>query len=241
MQVQKTLVFIFLGWLLLTGCGGGNNVPRPTPDLDVDRTPFIEAGCSGGWETCADQPAFSAFGCDRIQPAEPLLGGLGRPLAECWVIQRFDETSPALQEITQNQSYFHTRGCMLRIYVRYIVFVQGEFRLLKTPSDWLALGGPLDTPEKALSFALAATGLYADFTWKPDPGLIYYDQSAAEQTSVVAAGQGWRINLFRYQACGCGPHDTSRVDVFLTPDGALSLSEPRPLFRDPAEDGLCVD
>ena len=241
--VKKSLVLLSVLVLLAlcAGCGGVKVIPHPAPELKVDLSPFEQAGCAGDWEGCAAQPALAEFGCDRIQPAEDLLGGLGLPLAECWVMQRYDSQSPALQEIMESNAYFHQRGCLLPVFVRYIAYQDGTFRLLKTPADWLALGGPLDASDKALSYALAATGLYADFDLKYDSKLSYYTDSAIEQTSVEAAPQGWRINLFDYQFCGCGPHDTSRVDVGVGVDGSLTLGEAQPLFRDPAEDGLCVD
>ncbi len=241
--MKKSLVVLSVMVLLAlsAGCGGVKVIPHPAPDLKVDFSPFEQAGCAEDWESCAAQPALAEFGCDRVQPAEDLLGGLGLPLAQCWIRQRFDGSSPALQEITENKAYFHRLGCMLPVYVRYIAYQDGAFRLLKTPADWLALGGPLDTPDKALSYALAATGVYADYTLQVDPKLAYYTDSAIEQTSVEETAQGWRINLFDYQFCGCGPHDTSGVDVTLTKDGQLTLGEAQPLFRDPAEDGLCVD
>lgn len=111
---------------------------------------------------------------------------------------------------------------------------------LATQKEFATFFAPIDSPEEALSFALAATGYsaYSQFDTLPD---FRFFSDTLESTRVEQDNAGYKVNLFYYQLCGCGPHTTSVVDVQVRKDGSLEIGELKKLYEDPTQDGLCVD
>ena len=50
--------------------------------------------------------------------------------------------------------------------VRYIVYQEGQFRLVSTFDEFRALYAPIESADEALSYALATTGLSARYNLK---------------------------------------------------------------------------
>ena len=231
--------------ILLTACAPGiTNHPRP--DLSVDPAPFEALGCtldgSGRWD-CPAGTALDAFGCARLEQADPLLGGLqpAFPLAVCISIPQdgYGGDFPAPDQ------YFFNVGGMLPQFVTYVAFVGGtnaeaEFFSLANPADLRALYAPVESPQEALAFALALYPVEARYDLSVQPGLKY-DVRELEDTYVEIVDGGYLVHVFHYQLFGCGPHYTQGWLIKVTTDGQSEVLERQDLFRNPLEDNLCVD
>jgi hypothetical protein len=243
----KTLLPLFAA-LLLAGCQALNAVRlgvenHPSPTLpSVDTAPFESAGCSldeyGSW-TCPEDGPLASLGCDELHQAKEMLGGLdpATPLAECWY---YPTNHPGGEQDPFQAPRLYNHGCLLPVYVRYVIFRDGQFALIEDQEALRAAFTPIDSPQEALSYALASTRLEAYFDLRRQIGYRYLADQL-EDTHVVESGDGYAINLYYYQVCGCGPHTTSIVDVQISREGEMTLSEPKPAFENPAEDRLCVD
>lgn len=237
-----------LAILTLAGCqymnGGRVGVEtRPSPTLPpVDTAPFEQAGCTldeyGSW-TCPLDSQLAALGCDELHQAPDLLGGLdpATPLVECWL---YPTRNPGGGQDPFQAPRLYNRGCMMPVFVRYVISREGQFMLVDDQEALQAAFTPIDSPEEALSYALAATGLEAYFNLRRELGYRYFVDNL-EDTQVVETSNGYEINLYHYQVCGCGPHTTSIVSVQVSRKGEITQAEPVPAYEDPAEDGLCVD
>ena len=108
-------------------------------------------------------------------------------------------------------------------------------------TDELAkLFAPIETPEEALSYAIATTGLSAVYdTDLPRSYRFLVDK--IEDTHVAQTSTGYEVFLYDDYLCGCGPHTVSLVKVQVTTEGKVSLMEPVPVFQDPKNDDLCID
>jgi hypothetical protein len=219
-------------------------VNHPQPELPAaDLSPFEAAGCTfdeyGNGECPPDSP-FAELGCDQLRKPGDLLGGLNPayPLALClyYPLQH--------QESTQGDPFaeprFYNDGCMMPVYVRYVIYKDGNFEVLRSIADLRVAYAPVESPDEALSYSLAATGLEARFNQQRQPGYRYF-VDRLEDTSVIEAEGGYQINLYDYQLCGCGPHTTSIVTLLVSPDGDIQTVEEQPAYENPAEDGLCID
>jgi hypothetical protein len=192
----------------------------------------------GGWD-CPDDSPITALGCDQIDEPGELLGALdpAYPIARClyFPIQNQQENPDALAE-----PRLFNEGCLLPVYVRYVVSQDAEFLTVNNITELQELFTPLESPEEALSYALAATGLEARYGLQRQPDYRYF-QDTLEDTSVVEQDGGYEILLYHYQVCGCGPHTTSAVRLQVTREGEIEELSNNPVYEDPAEDGLCVD
>lgn len=211
-------------------------INHPEPNLASAFEPFVGAGCSQlpgySYLTCpAAAPPFAQMGCTVIC-AVPGLGALrpDLPIMQCQV-NSADRSQPL--------PAVYTAGCLMRQYVRYVVYQDGQFRLISTLEELRSLYAPIESREEALSYALAATGLKMQYNLKPAP--MRYKVNVIEDTHVEEITGGYRVHLFHYQLCGCGPHGTSAVAVDVSRAGEVTQGTKVLLFEDPAQDSLCVD
>lgn len=238
--------------LVLVGCSlFGLQRPKVVnhapPNLAVDMTAFRDAGCAPGaygW-TCAEDSPVAAVDCDWVGEPSARLGGLdpAYPLMRCDIYPYTGKHAGDPDSVAQIEAggYFYNDGCMSPAYVRYIAAHDGEFQVLATVADLQALFAPITSADEALSYALAATDYSAYYGLTVEPGYDYFEKTL-EDTHVTEADDGtYTVHLFAYQFCGCGPHVTSSVAVRVSGDGQITKGAFAPAFKDPAEDGLCVD
>lgn len=235
-----SLILIFI-----VGCAPPNITNHPKPDLTVDFTPFEYAGCPtneyGYYHFCAQDSELYALGCDRLTPVSDVMGGLNPayPMAECFYMPmgRPDVTDPYN---TFESEYFFNVGGPMPMLVRYVIAVDGEFRLIKNADEFASTFAPVESPEEALGFAIAVLDVYASYGLKYDPK-YKYEVSSLEDTYVETVTDGYIVHAFNYQFYGCGPHYYYAVDVKVTFDGWVEPLEWTQVYRDPDLDGLCQD
>jgi hypothetical protein len=190
----------------------------------------------------ADQTLVANFGCDEIQAPSNLIGGLEPPypIAICVIQYTPGEGTEALAaEIESGQFVFYTGG-LLGSYIRYLIYQNGEYLLLKTEEDLRRLFAPIESPDEALSFVLAAKNLSAYYGLQYDPA-YKYEVDTIEDTHVTPDADGYLVHLFHDQRFGCGPHWISEIDAYVSVSGNIEERSSRQSFRNPDLDELCID
>lgn len=231
MRLQLLCCFLFLS---LCSCQPQVKIiEHPAPDLKMDNSYFLGQGC------------FSGIACNPenfLQPDPPitmihkpsdLLGGLtpSLPLAVGSTVQYQDEAEiPAV----------YVNRCMRYQYKRYLARVDDETLLVDSVDGMARLYAPIDSPEEALSFAIATTGYSALYDIETIKKLELFTDPV-EETFVQEVENGYVVHLFDTYLCGCGPHITQSVEVTVHTDGTLELSAPQDAFSDPQYNDLCVD
>ena len=238
--------------ILLSGCSVLQFLPprivnHSPPALSISMAAFEQAGCVaanyGRW-TCPDPSPLAAFGCTEIEQPSSLYGALepAYPVAVCLAAPSpsEDESFSGRLEAIKAEGYLYRRGCLLPVFARLIVWRDGEFQLLKTKEEVQAVFAPITSADEALSYALAVTGFSAYYGQQFTPGYRYLSRRV-EDTFVRETGTGFEAHLFKYQLCGCGPHETFSIDVQVSRNGLVTPGDYVPIYADPTEDGLCVD
>jgi len=243
---MKKAIWFSLGMVfLLSGCIPPKIVNHPAPDLKVDFSSFEDAGCPldeyGYNRYCEEGSVLYTLGCDRLAEVPAEFGGLNPayPMAICTYVPywRDDVAEPWK---TPASEYFYNVGGPMPMLVRYVIFVDGEFRLIKNADEFRAVFGPVESPDEALSFSLALADVFPLYDLKFN--LKYrYEVRILEETYVETTGDGYLVHVFDYQFFGCGPHYYYVVDLNVTPDGRVGEISRTPIFRDPRLDGLCQD
>ncbi len=250
---RKTILFLIIA-LVLLGCSLPSLAflqPKPTPSGTLRPTfinhpapnfqsnvqPFKDVGCKldpqGKLRCPPNNPPFDQLGCYEIVEGSPLFGGLGKsPLMLCTI-----EPDPDVQ--LKAGEYLYNQSCRDGFFVRYVIFKDGGFQLVKNTDQLKAAYAPIETPDEALSYALAATGFQALSGLKDDN--MRYLLPQIEDTYVQTGKDSFTINLYSYALCGCGPHATSLVMVTVSTNGDLTIGTPQPAWEDPSKDDLCVD
>jgi hypothetical protein len=242
--MRKTMWIVLIGVLILTACGqaGIKIIPHPTPEIKMDLQPFYDIGCNEKLDNCNDNPMLKPFGCDRLDTTLLYMGGLGVPMIECKISQAYHNNVVNIEQMEKEHSYFFMKDCSWQSHVRYIVYRNGQFELIESMDKLRAAFVPIDSPEKALSYAIAATGNFAYYDGLAyDPKMKYYDEKPIEMTHVVETNDGYLVNLFNFRTCGCGPHDMGSVTVTVSKDGEVSAGDRVPLYEDTSMEGMCVD
>lgn len=208
---------------------------HPTPVITLDAGGFDTAPCNpeNGDGNCDPQSELGSLGCDQIRTPGDLLGGLQPfyPMRLC-LTGKPGATPPA--------QFVYKEGCLLAKFVRYVIYKDGQYRLIQSVADLQETYAPIQTEKEALSYALAATGLGVRYGLQAERGLRYYVDDL-QDTFVRQTEQGYLARLYDYKLCGCGPHPTYAVDILITTDGQLEEISRVKVYEDPEEDNLCVD
>lgn len=236
------LVWVLVLALLAPACQLINpKLPRvenhPQPEFPSEAATLDASSCQeqyGRW-ICAPESALGRLGCEQIRPVGDALGGLqpAYPMRACLALRTGD------QPLAEGD-FIYRDGCLMAEYVRYVILQDGQLRVLKSLADLQQVYAPIESEEEALSYALAASGLGVRYGITAQRNLRYFvDQ--LEDTHVETLPQGYRVHLFDYKLCGCGPHPTYAVQVLVTSDGQVQELSREKIYEDPAEDKLCVD
>lgn len=210
------------------------------PALTMDLKPFEEMGCKadqqGRLRCSPSQPPFDRVGCYEIIPVSPLLGGLkpSAVLMGCLL-----EPLPDVQIAPEEYFYNQAEGCLVPSYVRYVLYKDRQYTLLKNISQLKAAFAPIESPTEALSYAMVATGFQALYGLK-DENMRYRVAEIAD-TRVQLQNGVFDVTLYSYNACGCGPHAMNRRIVHVSPNGDVNADDPLPVWEDPTQDGVCLD
>lgn len=211
-------------------------INHPEPNLASEIKPFIDLGCaresSAAYVTCpVKTEPFASFGCSSIRSTNRL-GALepDLPIMQC-VVSSTDR-SLALPNI-------YNAGCLVNHFVRYIIFQDGQFKLVSNLEEFRKVYAPVESPDEALSYALATTGFKAYYNQKLEN--YRYKVDLIEDTHVDQTPEGFTVHLFDDRLCGCGPYATSAVQVKVSCSGEVSIEAKTVLYEDPRLDGLCVD
>lgn len=239
---KRILAWVMVGMLLAPACQLLRpNLPRveqhPQPEFNSETAAFDDSLCQeqyGRW-ICAPDSALGQLGCEQIRPPGEVLGGLqpAYPMRACLVLRQAGEP-------LAEGEFIYREGCLMAEYVRYVILEDGQFRVLQSLEDLQQVYAPIESEEEALSYALAASGLGVRYGITAQRNLRYF-VDVLEDTYVETLPQGYRVHLFDYKLCGCGPHPTYAVDVLVSSDGQVQELSREKIYEDPAEDKLCVD
>lgn len=237
--MKRALALLSLTVLLMASCRLSQFNPfkqvkeYPAPEFKVDNTRFTELACFETTECLPESLKHITFPIDSITPIDNSYGGLKPqlPLAITGTMSfDHDTVIPAV----------YTQGCMAAYYVRYLVEVDGEIRLVDSVEVLKELYAPIESEDEALSYAVAVTGFNTLNDFDLHPEYKRYIKPLVESHATYD-GKQFTVNLFDTYICGCGPHIVSSVIITVQQDGSFSLSEPVGAFSDPATDDLCVD
>jgi hypothetical protein len=221
-------------------------VNHSQPQLRINDTVFQEVGCPPneyGTRICQHDSPLYELGCNWIRSVSNLVGGLDPdyPLAECIVDPYIEGDARQIsQQILNERTYLYSLGCLAPIYVRYVVFRDDQFKLIKTEDDFRTIFAPITSKEEALGYVLAVTGYSAYYGLNVVPEYRYY-VNQLEDTFVVEDDLGFRVHLYHDKICGCGPHTISRVNLYVGIDGHVQHLTTEPVYENPDTDDLCYD
>jgi hypothetical protein len=243
---MKRFLWIFLLCLTLTGC---KKVPEfinhPQPELTVDVSVFEDAGCPQneyGGLICSDDSPLADLGCDLLAAPSNFMGGLdpAYPIAKCYFqsFLHYDDWDLIYQ--VEDEGFVYSYGGLDLVYIRYVIYKEGEFELIKTLEEMQNTFAPIASSTEALSYALASDDFFPFYEIAYENDLRYLAE-VVEDTHVKEVERGYQVHLYYYRLYGCGPHITSAVDVLVTHQGEIEELLWEEMFKDPEEDNLCVD
>jgi len=183
--------------------------------LCADSSSFIESGCNaqGRQLDCSGLGLEQRLGCSQISNISEALGGLSPrlPMAEC--------LAPIEDE--NFEEGIVREGCLLPVYRRYIVKQDGEFRLIRTKAEFRSLYAPVQTPQEALSFAVALTNSFPRYDTSPPED--YFPVVASIEPSHAEEKDGaFSVHLFNRPICGCGSHPYYAVNYLVSKEGEVT-------------------
>ncbi|MEP7125065.1 MAG: hypothetical protein ABJE95_29315 [Byssovorax sp.] len=220
-------------------------IPRPempatgpvvtTFDAKVDREPLLKLGCkvNGDALVCgtAGTPKGDGLTCGEYSQPNDLLGALTpkAPITSCDTLGKGLEVKG-----------IYRSGCRLSTWHRYVVADGKKLVLLDTKDAFVKRFAPVETAAEALAFAVALTDSKALFKIElPKDAQVFL--KSVDPTSVTPVADGFKVRLYGYQFCGCGPHNHLAVDYLVTRAGEIRELESAPAWNDPKTAKLCVD
>jgi len=218
-----------------------NIVASTPPVVEVqDLSPFQNIGCV--WQTddyavCNQDSISKKMGCDTLITTPQYLDYLnsGSQFVSCTYAPQL-QTPP---DETESKGLYDS-GCSIKVKQRLLMYQDGDYLLIRDLEDLKYNFAPITTAEQALGYAIAATGSEARYDLENLKGYRILTDNLQE-TTVQAVEGGFEVVLFRYLACGCGPHTTFMQTIKVTTAGDIEFVKSTSAFENPEEDDLCVD
>ena len=213
---------------------------KPPETVVNDLSPFQNIGCiwqSENYAVCPQESVPKKMGCDSLtKPPEYL--ELLAPDSQ-FVICSFFPHMQAEADDTDAKGLYDS-GCKAQSKERLLVYQNGDYLLIRDLEDLQYNFAPVNSCEKALGYAMAATGFTGRFDLESLKDYRILAEKL-EETSVISTTDGYEMVLYSKQLCGCGPHTTSMLKVKVTSSGEIVVLKSIPAFENPEEDTLCVD
>lgn len=196
-------------------------IEYPPLDWAINGQRLEDVGCVGKLqESC---PELVALGCDEITGPRFYLGGLQPPYAVMQCIHEGGE--PPSREYFRQPPGLDTR------YRSYVIFQDGQFRLMIKQSEFKAIFAPVESADEAISYAMAMTSLSARYDIDPNANVDYL-VDVIEETHAEETPDGYLVYLFDSdRKMGCDTHSCYAVKVLVTRDGAVHEAERREIYR----------
>jgi hypothetical protein len=204
-------------------------------DAHVDREPLLKLGCkvSGDALVCGTPASGKVEGitCGEYSRPDDLLGALSpkTPITACDALGRGLEVKG-----------IYRSGCRLATWHRYVVADGKKLELIDSKEAFVKRFAPVETPAEALAFAVALTESKALFKIELPPNAQLFLKTI-DPTSVTPVAEGFKVRLYGYQFCGCGPHNHLAVDYLVTRAGEVRELDSVPAWIDPKTAKLCID
>lgn len=241
-------LFILVVVIITTACNipqffkePDNTVTITAPQVEqVDVSPFQNIGCI--WQTenyaiCPEESIPKKMGCDTLSTPLEFLSLMDRDsnFVNC-------SYSPLLQNPPDEgeSKGLYNIGCSITAQQRLLAYKEGDYLLIRDIEDLKYHFSPIDSQEKALGYAIAATGYSPYYSFEQMENFRFL-VNELEPTQIQSTSEGYEINLFDYQICGCGPHTYSMYRLRISIAGDIEILESIPVFENPEEDNLCVD
>ena len=241
--MKKIIVVQIIAIFLLASCQFGSLkiINHEKPNIQTDFSPFKNIGCNEShgyenWYRCEEGSPLLDLGCNSIENM-PLLGGLtpGYPIAACTL--EIDETVWTADIPTD---CIYNDGGFITLCHRFVIYKEGKYQVVKTMNDFRKLFAPVDSPDEALSFALAFNDYFASYGQTKRDDYVY-SVKELEDTFVETDAIGYLVHVFYTRTFGCGPFETNAVEIKVTYNGNVEEISRHPVYRDPSEDNMCAD
>ncbi|MBD3388656.1 MAG: hypothetical protein GF416_06270 [Candidatus Altiarchaeales archaeon] len=244
--------YVMLATMLLCGCTSddiGTATTTSTPEtvqttptahempleyLTVDISAFEGYGCvdRGSYVDCFAVGFEDDFDVSEFTRASDYLGGLspGYQMLEAHV------QNPGIGR----DEALHWMGCRMPTAVKYLVKLEDRLELVDDREEFRSLFAPVGSRGEALGFAIAHSGGEPMFEVGLPEGYVKVMEEIPP-TNVEEAGGLYKVRLYKKQVCGCGPHPYFMVEYLVRRNGEVSEFNRKEAYRNPEEDGLCVD
>jgi hypothetical protein len=217
------------------------SIPPEVPEvMPVDIAPFQTIGCiweSENYAICPEGSIPKKMGCDSFSIPPEFLSLIDdeSQFVQC-------SYAPLLQNPPDegDSKGLYNSGCAIVAQQRLIAYKDGDYLLIRDIEDLKYYFSPIDSQDKALGYAIAATGFspYYNFNQMENFRILVNE---LDPTHVQTTSDSYEINLFDNQICGCGPHTYFMNRVKVSFAGDIEILETIAVFENPEEDNLCVD
>ena len=144
-----------------------------------------------------------------------------------------------IKEIVNDNCLFYY-GCLFSESVCVIIKECSKYHILNNQEDLKTYFAPINSAEEALSYAYISTGLLPKYEFELKTRYRTFVDTISTTYSIEKKN-GYEVNLFDYQLCGCGPHTHLMIKYFVAENGNINKIETVKLYEDPKDDDLCID
>lgn len=122
----------------------------------------------------------------------------------------------------------------------YLILKENKLEIIKSKKEFRLKFFPIEDYEEALSYTIVMTNSFPIFdetSFKKE--YIYFND--VKTSNVIEHKDGYFVQLFDYKQFGCGEHPYFSVSYNVTKAGVITEISKHKAFKNPANDGICVD
>jgi len=170
------------------------------------------------------------FGLDELQEVPGYYAGLipNYPMISGFFLNKFDKLS-----IIQDGGLIYAGRCL-------VINQDGKLILVDSQEKAKEYFAPIQNKEEAISYLSLCTHSYPLYDFSFVTENFKFKRTILNKTYVDSLTNGYLVHLFEKLVFAC-EHPYFEVVYELNQDGTYKEKGRKEIFRDPKEDGLCVD
>jgi hypothetical protein len=225
MKLKLLIVFI-----LINSCKDSSIYEIDNAKFKLLKTPvtFIDSKIE---RLSADKDLImTEFDLDELRETPDYYAGLipKYPMITGYFINKFDKSF-----ITQDGGIIYACRCL-------VINKNGKFILIDSQEKIKEYFAPIQSKEEAISYLSLSTHSYPIYDFKFVKENFEFKKTILNKTYVDSLTDGYKVHLFEKLVFGC-EHPYFEVVYELKQDGTFIEKSRKEIFRDPKENGLCID
>ena len=228
-MIKIRTVFV-LSLIIVTSCNDSSIYETVNSHFKILKNPMTTVNSKIKRLSTNNETIKNEFNFDQLRKVPDYYSGLtpSYPMVTGLYMNKIERPS-----ISLNGGLILTGHCV-------VIKIHDKYVLIDSPEKAKQYFAPIETKEEAISYLSLVTNSYPIYDFKYVKESFMFKKTIINKTFVDTLSNGYSVHLFEKLIFAC-EHPYFEVVYDLSLDGTFREISRNEIFRDPTEDGLCID